>query len=191
MLMRNSIQPYAEGNKMIEFKAEQKPRIAILLDGNIEITFTAPKSALRAFDGLKDKPLTVTVKEFREKRSLSQNAYLWVLLDKLAEKLNRSREFIYKEYIRAYGVFEIVPLRNDAVERWVTIWSKHGLGWFCEDLGESKLNGYTKLVTYYGSSSYNTKEMTRLIDAVIQDCQDLGINTMPLSDIMLLQNDND
>ena len=176
---------------MIEFKADKKPRLAFTLDGQIEITFTAPKSALRAFDGLKDKPLTVTVKEFREKRSLSQNAYLWVLLDKLAEKVSRSREFIYKEYIRSYGVFEIIPLRNDAVERWCTIWSKHGLGWFCEDLGESKLNGYTKLIAYYGSSSYNTKEMTRLIDAVIQDCQELGINTMPLSDIMLLQNDND
>lgn len=176
---------------MIEFKAEKKPRIAISLDGNIEITFTAPKSTLRQFDGLKDKPLTVQVKEFREKRSLSQNAYLWVLLDKLAEKVNRSREFIYKEYVRSYGVFEVLPIRNDAVGSFTSKWGKNGLGWFCEDLGESKLSGYTKLIAYYGSSTYNSKEMTRLIDAVIQDCQELGISTMPLTDIMLLQNEND
>lgn len=176
---------------MIEFKAENKPKIALLTNGQIEITFNAPKSALRAFDGLEDKPLTVTVKEFRQKRSLSQNSYLWVLLDKLGAKLNRSKEDIYKIYVRDYGAFEILPIRNDAVEDFKKKWGKNGLGWFTEDLGESKLNGYTKLIAYYGSSTYNSKEMTRLIVAVIQDCEEQGIQTMPLSEIMLLQNDND
>ena len=176
---------------MIEFKADQKPRIALTLDNQTEITFTAPKSTLRAFDGLKDKPLTVQVKEFREKRSLSQNSYMWVLLDKLAEKINRDKDFLYKEYVRSYGVFEVLPIRNEAVGSFTSKWGKNGLGWFCEDLGESKLSGYTKLIAYYGSSTYNSKEMTRLIDAVIQDCKEMGINTMPLTDIMLLMNDND
>lgn len=176
---------------MIEFRAENKPKIAVLLDGAVEITFTAPKSVLRQFDGLTDKPLTVTVKEFRQKRSLSQNAYLWVLLDKLGAKLNRSKEDIYKIYIRDYGLFEILPIKNEAVDRWVTNWSKHGIGWFCEDLGESKLDGFTKLITYYGSSSYTTAELKRVLDAVIHDCEEQGIPTMPLSEIMLLQNDND
>lgn len=175
---------------MIEFKAENKPKIALLLDGQAEITFTAPKGVIRQFDGLTDKPLTVTVKEFRQKRSLSQNSYLWVLLDKLAQKVNQSKEDIYKTYIKDYGVFEILPIKNEAVASFKARWQK-GLGWFCEDLGESKLNGYTKLIAYYGSSTYNSKEMTRLIDAVVYDCHVIGIDTMPLSDIMLLQNDND
>lgn len=176
---------------MIEFKAEQKPRIALLLDGQAEITFTVPKSVIRAFEGLPDKPLAVTVKEYREKRSLSQNAYLWVLLDKLAAKVDRSKEDIYRIFVKDYGVWEVLPIRNDAVERFIRNWSKNGLGWFCEDLGESKLNGYTKLIAYYGSSTYNTAEMKRLIDAVIYDCQEQGIETMPIKDIMLLRNDND
>ena len=176
---------------MIEFRAENKPKIAVLIDGKVEITFITSKSVLRAFDSLQDKPLTVTIKEFRQKRSLSQNSYLWVLLDKLAEKVNRSKEDIYRIFVKDYGVFEILPIRNDAVERFKTNWSKNGLGWFTEDLGESKLNGYTKLIAYYGSSTYNSKEMARLIDAVIQDCEEQGIQTMPLSEIMLLQNDND
>lgn len=176
---------------MIEFRAENKPKLAVLLDGQVEITFTTQKSVLRAFDGLNDKPLTITVKEFRKKRSLSQNAYLWVLLDELAKKLNRSKEDVYKDFVKDYGVFEVLPLRNDAVESFTTKWGKNGLGWFCEDLGESKLNGYTKLIAYYGSSTYNTQEMTRLIDAVVTECQEYGINTMTLSDIMLLANDND
>lgn len=176
---------------MIEFKTPQKPRIALLLDGQIEITFTAPKSVLRAIDGLKDKALTVTVKEYREKRSLSQNSYLWVLLDKLAEKVNRSKEDIYKAYVKEYGVFEILPIRNEAVSSFIAKWGKNGIGWFCEDLGESKLDGYTKLVAYYGSSTYNTQEMTRVIEAVIFDCKEQGIETMPFGDFILLMNDND
>ena len=176
---------------MIEFRAENKPKIALVFGGQAEITFTAPVSVLRAFEGLNDKPLTVTVKEYREKRSLSQNSYLWVLLDQLGAKLNRSKEDIYKDYVRDCGVFEILPIRNDAVDRFTANWSKNGLGWFTEDLGESKLEGYTKLIAYYGSSTYNTAEMKRVIDAVLYDCQEQGINTMPLKDIMLLRNDND
>lgn len=176
---------------MIEFKTEKKPKIAVLLDEQVEITFSTKKSVLREFDGLPDKPLTVQVKEFREKRSLSQNAYLWVLLDKLGAKLNISKEAVYKSYVKDYGVFEILPIRNDAVNSFITKWGKNGLGWFTEDLGASKLNGYTKLIAYYGSSTYNSKEMTRLIEAVINDCKEQGIQTMPLTDIMLLVNDND
>ena len=176
---------------MIEFKTENKPKIALVFGGQAEITFTAPKSALRAFEGLTDKPLTVTIKEYREKRSLSQNAYLWVLLDKIGAKVNRSKEDVYKIFVKDFGVFEVLPIRNDAVERFNRNWSKNGLGWFTEDLGESKLDGYTKLIAYYGSSTYNTAEMKRLIDAVLYECEEQGIDTMPLKDIMLLRNDND
>jgi hypothetical protein len=176
---------------MIEFRTEHPPKLALLLDGRAEITFTAPKSVLRAFEGLGDKPLTVTVKEYRPKRSLSQNSYLWVLLGELSAKLTIGKEDLYKQYIHDFGIYEVVPIRNDAVERWVSRWEKNGLGYFCEDLGESKLDGYTKIITYYGSSCYNSAEMARLIDAVIFDCNEQGINTMPLKDFMLLQNDND
>ena len=30
---------------------------------------------------------------------------------------------------------------------------------------------------FYGSSQYNTKQMSRLIDDIIQDCEALGIET--------------
>lgn len=176
---------------MIEFKALNKPRIAITLNNKVEVTFTCERSVVRQLEGLNDKELSVVVKEFRKKRSLSQNAYLWVLLDEIAIKLDRCKEDIYKEYIKDYGKFEPLPIRNDAVKAFMTNWGKNGLGWFCEDMGESKLDGYTKVFAYYGSSTYNTQEMKRVIDAVIEDCEALGISTMSLSDIMLLKNDND
>lgn len=175
---------------MIEFKTK-KPKIAVLLNNQVEITFTTNKSVIGALEGLDDSELTVSVKKYSKKRTLSQNSYLWVLLDEIGQKIGRSKIDVYKSYIKDYGIFEILPIKNEAVEGFINRWCKKGLGWFCEDLGESKLQGFTKLIAYYGSSTYDSKEMTRIIDAVIYDAEELGINTMTLSEIMLLSNEND
>ena len=156
---------------MIEFKAN-KPEFKFLVNGKVEITFTCDKSILRQFESLKDDiDLTVQVKKYRQKRSLSQNAYMWVLLDEIAKAVNRSKEDVYRELVKDYGVFEIIPLKDEAVKRFNHNWTKNGLGWFTDVLGKSKLKGYTNLIVYYGSSTYDTKEMTRLLDAVINECQ--------------------
>lgn len=175
----------------MEFKADANPQIRFTLDGKVELTFTTYRSAIGGLEALKDKELAVKVVSFSKKRSLSQNAYMWVLLDELAKVLNRSKEDLYKIYIKDYGTFEMLPIKNEAAERFKKNWSKNGIGWFVEDLGESKLSGYTKLIAYYGSSVYNSTEMSRLINAIVDDCQDQGISTMTLSDIMLLRNEND
>ena len=175
---------------MIEFKT-QKPKVALLLSDAVEVTFTAQKSVLRAFEELGDKELIVTVKKYSKPRSLSQNAYLWVLLNEIGIKVGRSKEQVYREYVKDFGVFQILPLRNDAAKNFCDKWAKNGLGWLCEDLGESKLQGYTKIIAYFGSSTYTSEEMSRLLNAVIEDCKELGISTLTLSEIMLLKNDND
>ena len=69
----------------MEFKADKNPIIRFTLDGKVEITFTTYKSALGGLDDLKDKDLNVKVTSFIKKRSLSQNDYMWVLLDELAK----------------------------------------------------------------------------------------------------------
>ena len=176
---------------MIEFKAK-KPEFKYLTTGEVEISFIGDKSIIRQFEGLKDDiDLTIQVKEYRQKRSLSQNAYMWVLLDEIGKVINRSKEDVYKELVKDYGVFEILPLKDEAVNRFNQNWSKNGLGWFTEIMGKSKLKGYTNLIAYYGSSTYNTKEMARLLDAVLFECEELGINTMTMDEIMLLSNDNE
>lgn len=176
---------------MIEFKAAPNPKIAILLDNQVEITFTTSRSAIKGFESLKDKELSVVVKNFSKRRSLSQNAYLWVLLDEIGKKLGKSKEDVYRAYIKDYGVFEILPLKNEAANSFITKWSKNGIGWVCENLGESKLDGFTKIIAYYGSSTYTSAEMQRLLDAVVMDCKELGVETMAIKDIMLLKNEND
>jgi hypothetical protein len=176
---------------MIEFKTKN-PEFKVLMNGKIEISFQVEKSILRALEQFKeDKELTIQIKEYHQKRTLSQNAYMWKLLEEIGKKLQLSKEQVYKNYIKDYGLNEIMPLRNDAVERFNQTWCKNGIGWFTEILGKSKLNGYTNIIAYYGSSTYNTQEMARILDAVINDCEELDIPTMTLSEVLHLQNDNE
>lgn len=176
---------------IIKFLIKNKPKISFSLDNQIEITFVTSKSNLKQFQALKDEEMTVEVKKFSKKRSLSQNSYMWVLIDKISEAVNKSREDVYKSYVRDYGVFNIIPIKENAVERFVSGWGKNGLGWFCEDLGESKLKGYCKLIAFFGTSTYTSEEMNRILDAIILDCEEMGIETLTLSEAMLLKNEND
>ena len=135
-----------------------------------------------------DKTKKFEVKEYKEKRSLDSNAYCWVLLGKLQDKLQIPKEEIYKDLIKNIGSYEIVPVKNKAVERFRQAWSKNGLGWITETM-KSKLKGFTNVITYYGSSSYDTAEMSKLIELIVQECQQFGIETKPKEEInSLLEN---
>ena len=129
-----------------------------------------------------DKVKKYEIKEYREKRSLDANAYAWVLLGKLQNKLNVPKEDIYRDLIRNIGSYEVIPIKNEAVDKFREAWSIKGLGWLTETT-ESKLEGYTNILAYYGSSVYNSKEMTRLIELIIQECNQLDIETKSEAEI--------
>lgn len=83
------------------------------------------------------------IKEYKQKRSLDSNAYAWVLLGKLQDQLHIPKEDIYRDLIKNIGSFEIVPVKNEAVERFRQAWSNHGLGWITETM-KSKLERFYK-----------------------------------------------
>lgn len=133
------------------------------------------------------KKYQAELKEFRKKRSLDANAYFWLLCGNLSAKLGISKEIIYRQYIKDVGDnYTIVPIRNDAVDKWIKNWQEKGLGWVCEIIGESKLEGYTNIITYYGSSTYDSAQMSRLISIVVEDCKAQGIETMTPQELSLL-----
>ena len=129
-----------------------------------------------------DKTKKYEVKEYKEKRSLDANAYAWVLLGKLQDKLHIPKEEIYRDAIRNIGSYEVIPIKNEAVDKFRQAWGKKGLGWITETT-KSKLNGYTNVLTYYGSSIYDKKEMTRFIEQIIQECEQLDIETKSKAEI--------
>lgn len=124
-----------------------------------------------------DKTKQYEVKEVKRRRSLDSNAYAWVLIGKLQDKLHIPKEDIYKSLIKEIGSYEVIPVKNEAVERFRQAWSKNGLGWITETT-KSKLEGFTNIIAYYGSSSYNTSEMSRLIELIVQECKQQNIETM-------------
>lgn len=134
-----------------------------------------------------DKVYEADLKEHRKKRSLDANAYAWVLMGKLANKVGLPKEEVYREFVKDVGGnYEILPIRNDAVDKWITNWQTKGIGWVCDILGESKLDGYTNVVTYYGSSTYDSLQMSKLINLIVDECKQQGIETMTPAELALL-----
>lgn len=121
-----------------------------------------------------DKNKTFDIKEHKEKRGLNANSYCWLLLGKIADVIGSTKEEVYKDYIKSKGVYRIITMSSEAVSTFEKVWSDRGLGWICEK-SENKIAGLTDVIAYYGTSSYNTKQMANFIDYVVQECQQLGI----------------
>lgn len=124
------------------------------------------------------KVYEVIVKQQRKKRSLDANAYAWVLIDKLAERIGIPKTLVYQQYVREIGGnSETVCVLEQAVDKLIEGWNRNGVGWIAEKM-PSKLNGCVNVTLYYGSSTYDTAQMSRLIDLIVQDCKANGIETM-------------
>lgn len=135
----------------------------------------------------KDKPYDLTIREHRKKRSLDANAYAWVLIGRLADAMRIPPTEVYRQAIvNIGGNYEIIPIKEEAVEKFKEVWQKQGLGWPVFDMGASKIPGYRNLRAYYGSSTYDTRQMSMLIENLVQDCQALGIETKTEEEIASL-----
>lgn len=138
---------------------------------------------------LKDSNSTcdIEIKKHREKRSLNANAYCWVLIEKIANKMKLSKEDIYKRMLQDYGTIAtddndrkvIFSLRADID---VSKYFK-----YYKFLGDSKDGKFKHYYIIKGSSEYDTEEMTRFIDGIVQDCKLLGISTLTPEEIAKLK----
>ena len=127
-------------------------------------------------------------KQWRKGRSNDANKYAWVLCQKIAEKLSEesfhSKEDVYRKAIRECGYGRIWPVPTDAVNRTIEIWQSNGVGWIAELLGECQnIKDYSNVRVYYGSSAYDTKEMSRFIDCLVSMAKDIGVETRPQEEL--------
>ena len=137
-----------------------------------------PRARRFTLDMKQGRTYDAEIKLHREKRSLDANAYCWVLLGKLAAVLGEPKEAVYRELIRGIGDnFEVIPIRREAADKFAAAWQQNGLGWICDRAGESKWPGYENIIAYYGSSTYDTAQMSRLIDLLVQECREQDIET--------------
>jgi hypothetical protein len=135
------------------------------------------QTATALLDDLNGKKLSIKISEYREKRSKDANAYCWVLIGKLAEKLNLPKDEIYINAVKQVGGnYEVVCVLDSAVDKLCSSWRRNGIGWQTDTM-PSKIQGCTNVILYYGSSTYDTASMSRLINIIVEDCKAVNIDT--------------
>ena len=171
--------------------------VKFLPNGDTEISFIVAKGSkstlLQGVEELEKagtSRLRIRAEKERKKRSLDANDYLWVLCTKIAEKLQDgkvmiTKEDVYRKHIEAVGKYEPLAMAENAVERFSQVWTGNGTGWLVKVV-DSKLDGCKKVFAYYGSSVYDSREMSRLIESVIEDCRALEIEIMPPAELEAL-----
>ena len=155
--------------------------ITLNRDGSQNVTVTIQADFREDFDALYNKDVEITIKKASVKRSLDANAFLWALCSQIAERSSKyskdGKNDVYREAIRAKGVYTPLLVPNDGVEQFLNRWSDKGTGWFAEVIDD--YNDVLKIIhAYYGSSTYTTAEMSHVIDYVVLEAEDLGIPTI-------------
>lgn len=154
--------------------------------GNPLVTFSLPREVISACVEW-NCPLDITVKKHRERRSLDANALCWVLIDKIAEKIGSSPADVYREIIRDIpGVSDWACVREAGVDALRAGWSKNGIGWQTE-VEPSKIPGCVNVRLIYGSSTYDSRQFSILVDRVIEACKEQGIDTTNPEEIKRLE----
>lgn len=137
-----------------------------------------PKNQINGIENLKS-PLHLKLEKKRKKRSLSANAYMWVLCSKIAEKLKLSKEEVYRHEIRSAGKWTVFSeVAGVSLEEMADEWRKRGIGYQAELMDGLTADGHRQMIFYLGSSAYSTDEMSRLLDVIISDAEDQGIETI-------------
>lgn len=112
----------------------------------------------------------------RKKRSSQSNKYFWELLQQLCEEMNIDVIQEYRKRVKELGIFRYWEIDTKNVPTFVKMWEDKGIAWFVEKVEE--IGGKTCLNAYYGSSSFSSKQMNRLIENLVQDCRSIGIKTL-------------
>ena len=149
------------------------------MEGTWLCALVAQEDAMFALENFEQgKVYDLELKKARNrKRSLDSNAYCWVLMDKIAAHYRVQVSEVYRNFVREIGGnSEIICMMDRAVEVFCRSWERNGLGWQTEVL-PSKIEGCSNVKVYYGSSTYDTVQMSRLIELVVQECHDAGIET--------------
>lgn len=164
----------------LQYNDNRQPEVILTTSGNILKEVEELKTVLS-----KGKQLSVEIKQHREKRSLDANSYFWVILQKMAEVLKTTKDELYLEVLERYGVFTHIVVKPNVVDKVKSEWRT------CRELGEVIINGKVgvQIQCYFGSSTYNQKEMSVLIDGLVSECKELGIETMTPRDLELLKSE--
>lgn len=132
--------------------------------------------------------VSILIDKYREQRSQNANKYMWTLCTKLADKLSNSgvkhtKEDVYRNAIKEIGVWQDDEIEPDKVKWRCAAWEQIGIGWLTERVDFSADGSKEVIRFYYGSSRYNSNQMHKLINNIVQDCEAMDIPTITPDEI--------
>ena len=168
----------------LQYNESRQPEIILTCKNNVlEAEYTKLRQAVD-----NGKEIDAEIKQYRKIRSLDANSYAWVLMTKIGEAMQPPipKEEVYIEMLKRYGQREqqLLSVVADAVDMIYRATKNH-----CCEVGESELKGkiFKHMAILKGSSGYNTKEMSVLIDGVVSECKELDIETLTPAELALLK----
>ena len=146
------------------------------LEGDLTVTLSLPRQYTDDIKKLLDADIDAEIKKWRERRSMSQNAYAWLLITKIAQCITppMNKEDVYVLMLKRYGQGGIISIQKDKADGVMRAFD------YYMPKGEGEVNGKTFLhmMVYVGSSQYDTKEMSVFLSGIVEEAKDLGIETL-------------
>lgn len=169
----------------MELKGQLKNISRDYFTGYTLITCETEEAVAPRLEELQGFPLVITLKKFRRKRSLDANAYYWVLVAKLGDKLGLSKPYLHNLLLRRYGQPEIIDGRmiylvlpdSDMGSRIADEAETYHIKPTSEVKTGRDGERFRTYVMLRGSSTYNAEEMSHLIDGLISECKESGVET--------------
>ena len=161
------------------------------ITGKFIISLQIDQDITDSYKKLEAVALDITVEKHREKRSLDANAYFHVLIGKIADASNISKPRCKNIMIGRYGQIEYIDNQPVMIKTQIPVsdmLEQENL--HCLPCGgKTEPNGVQTYFyrVYRGSRTYNTAEMSRLIDGTVMEAKDLGIETMTPEQLLRLK----
>lgn len=160
---------------------------SVAQSGDGILMITIPKDQKSLYDKIRayedDKPKVMTIKHYKEQRSLDSNSGFWVMCDRIGKKLGNNKNNIYVELVKEFGVFDDVILIAEAQETYERRHNKSSSVDFDKDISLCEVverykkgqQEWVKLRCYAGTSTYESDEFKPLLDGTIEKAKDMGI----------------
>ena len=148
-------------------------------DGDWIISISTKSDVREEYDKLSGQDIKVDIKKYYKKRTKTANDFCWALCTDIGNALSPPipKEEVYRNAIRDVGVYSTVLLKEEEVEIFKRNWSSKGDGWFVNVIDDSKKNPGCKVVfAYYGTSTYDSAEMGRVLEYLVQDAREMGLS---------------
>ena len=124
--------------------------------------------------------LTVSVKKFRPHRTKDANALLWACIGDISKALTEDPWKVYLRLLKRYGKYTYIVVKENVVDAVSRQWRE------TEVIGETEIGGQkaVQMLCFFGSSTYDKEEFSKLLDGTKQEMEEMGLTPPPSKDMM-------